>query len=198
MTSKKSEIKTKSVQVRRSGSSVGEKSAGRQTSGLTGFLLDASDVTGKAAFATLAKSRPATRGFAAGVAFSLKNMDAESAALSHLEHALASDAVKKFARPKIETSESEFKSLGSEVMPLTGTTLVKFRQQFNKIPVYGSLVTVELGKNNRCLAINSSLGVPKGVSHLASVSPAAAIKVAAKASGQALQSFAGSNMKCNA
>ncbi|MGZ9273577.1 MAG: M4 family metallopeptidase [Nitrospira sp.] len=89
----------------------------------------------------------------------------------------------------METSASEFKSLGSEAMPLTGTILVKFRQQFNQIPVYGSLVTVELDKNNECLAINSSLGVPSGVNHQASVSPADALKVAAKASGQTVKSL---------
>ncbi|MDD4979335.1 MAG: M4 family metallopeptidase [Gallionella sp.] len=185
MSTKKNSTKT----LQETSANLPSKGSRVSPSGLSGFLLDASDAAGKAAFATLAKSRPAVRGFAAGAAFSLKSMDAESAALSHLEHALASAAVKKFTRPKIETAESEFKSLGSEVVPLTGTTLVKFRQQFNKIPVYGSLVIVELGKNNQCLAINSSLGTPNGVSHLASVSPLAALKVAAKVSGQVLKSL---------
>ena len=106
----------------------------------------------------MAKTRPAVRGIAAGVGFSLKKMDPDSAALSHLDQTLASASVKKIVRPKTETAVSEFKSLGSEAMPLTGTMLVKFRQHFNKIPVYGSLVTVELDKNHEFLAINSSLG----------------------------------------
>lgn len=189
MTVKKSETKTKGVQSRKAVTGAGARSGHIPTSGLSGFLLDSSEAAGKAAFATLAKARPAFRGIAAGAAFSLKKMDPESAALIHLNHALESSSVKKFVRPKIETAESEFKSLGSEAMPLTGTMLVKFRQQFNKIPVYGSLVTVELDKNNECLAINSSLGVPSGVNHVASVSPAAALKVAAKASGQTLKSL---------
>lgn len=187
MTVKKNGTKPQGKQTRKA---AGAKSGHIPTSGLSGFLLDSSEAAGKAAFAALAKSRPAFRGIAAvGAAFSLKKMDPESAALNHLDHALQSDALKKFVRPKIETAESEFKSLGCEAMPLTRTMLVKFRQYFNKIPVYGSLVTVELDKNNDCLAINSSLGVPSGVNHVASVSPAAALKVAAKTSGQTLKSL---------
>ena len=189
MTAKKNETKTKGGPSRKAASGASAKSGHIPTSGLSGFLLDSSEAAGKTAFAALAKSRPAFRGIAAGAGFNFKKMDAESAALIHLDHALESSSVKKFVRPKIETAESEFKSLGSEAMPLTGTTLVKFRQQFNKIPVYGSLVTVELDKNNECLAINSSLGTPSGVNHVASVSPAAALKVAAKASGQVLKSL---------
>src|SRR3970282_1299547 len=80
------------------------KSSHIPTSGLSGFLLDSSEAAGKAAFAALAKSRPAFRGIAAaGTAFSFKKMDPESAALNHLDHALESDALKKFVRPKIET-----------------------------------------------------------------------------------------------
>lgn len=185
----KNETKTKGGQSHKAASGARIKFGRTPTTGLTGFLLDASEASGKTAFASLAKTRLAFRGIAPGAAFGLKKMDPESAALSHLDHALESDSVKKFVRPKIETAASEFKSLGSEAMPLTGTMLVKFRQHFNKIPVYGSLVTVELDKNNECLAINSSLGVPSGVNHVASVSPADALKVAAKASGQAMKSL---------
>jgi len=186
---KNNEKKASGGQARKAAGGAGGKSGRISTSGLSGFLLDSSEPSGKAAFIALAKSRPALRGIAAGAAFNVKKMDPESAALIHLDQALASDLLKKFVRPKIETAESEFKSLGSEAMPLTGTMLVKFRQYFNKIPVYGSLVTVELDKNNECLAINSSLGTPSGVNHVASVSPANALKVAAKTSGQTLKSL---------
>jgi len=190
MTTKKTNTTTtKSGQKRNAAAGASAKSGRIPTSGLSGFLLDSSESSGKAAFAALAKTRPSFRGVAARTVLNLKKMDPESAALAHLDHALESDSVKKFVRPKIETAESEFKSLGSEAMPLTGTMLVKFRQHFNKIPVYGSLVTVELDKNNECLAINSSLGVPSGVNHVASVSPADALKVAAKVSGQTFKSL---------
>ena len=151
--------------------------------GLHGFAINVSDALGKAAFAKVAKSRAALRSLAGASAASFKKLDPEAAALDHLDQALASDAMKKFNRPTIETAASEFKSLGSEASPLTGSTVVKFRQMFNKIPVYGSLVTVEIDKNNACLGINSSLGSPIGVAHVAKVSPAAALATVAKAAG---------------
>lgn len=157
--------------------------ANAATSGLSGFAIDASSAAGQTAFTALARARPASRGVAGASASSLKKLEPEAAALDHLDEALASDSLKKFVRPKIESAESEFKSLGSEASPLTGSTVVKFRQMFNKIPVYGSLVTVELDRNNACLGINSSLGTPSGVKHMATVSPAQAVATAAKAAG---------------
>lgn len=158
------------------------KAAAAVTSGLSGFAIDSSNAAGKTAFAALAKTRAAVRGLAAGPA-RLSKLAPEAAALDHLDEALASDAIKTFVRPKIETAESEFKSIGNEASPLTGSMVVKFRQLFNKIPVYGSLVTVELDKNNACLGINSTLGTPTGVKHVATVSPAQAAATAAKAAG---------------
>jgi Zn-dependent metalloprotease len=188
-------IKKSDMNARKSGASkAGPVTGGRATSaastsstkatGLAGFSMDLSEAAGRTAFAALTKTRSTFPGFAGGAALNLKKLAPETAALNHLDHALESDAVKKFARPRIGTAESTFQSLGAEAIPLTGTTVVKFRQAFNKIPVYGSLVTVELDKNNECLAINSSLGTPTGVNHVAKVSPADALKVAAKSSGQ--------------
>jgi Zn-dependent metalloprotease len=166
------------------------KSARRTpTAGLTSFTLDASDAKGRASFAVLKQTRPAFRGFAAGqkgaavVARNLKQWDPETAALAHLEQALQSDALKSFTRPRIESAASQFKSLGCTSSPHTGTTFVKFRQMFNQIPVYGSLVTVELDGKNDCLAINSSIGTPAGVVHVATVSPAKALQAVTKATG---------------
>ncbi len=162
--------------------------ANQGSSGLTGYSIDLTDAAGETAFAKLSEARHAAHGIAGPSAArsataSFKKLDAESAALAHLDQALASDAVKKFARPKIETADSDFKSLGAEASPLTHSTVVKFRQQFNKIPVYGSLVIVELDRNNACLGINSTLGTPSGVKHVANISPAAALATAAKAAG---------------
>jgi len=186
---KKTETKRKSSLPRKTSGGAKSKADHIPVTGLTGFFIDASEPAGKSAFAALAKARAPIRGIAASATFGLKKLDVESAALRHLDQALESDSVKKFVRPKIETAVSEFRSLGIEAMPLTGSMLVKFRQEFNKIPVYGSLVSVELDKNNECLAINSSLGVPSGVNHVASIAPAEALKVAAKTSGQALKSL---------
>lgn len=153
--------------------------------GLTGFAFHVGEKTpsARSALREVRRDAAAKPGMAAGPQ-PMKSLNAETAALAYLDQALASDAVKSFARPKIEGVESEFKSLGAEAVPLTGTTIVKFRQMFNKIPVYGSYVTVELDKSNACLGINSTMGTPKGVRHIAKISPAEALEVAARASGQ--------------
>jgi len=178
---------------RKAASKVARKSAGKKASrgasGLRGFAMDLTEASGRKAMATLAHDRPNVRGFAAGVARDLTALDHETAALNHLEQALASDAVKQFTRPKSGTTESEFRSLGASAVPLTGTTVVKFCQTFNKIPVYGSLISVELDDKNEFLGINSSLGTPTGVQHIAKVSPARALAVAASASGYAARAL---------
>ncbi len=153
--------------------------------GLTGFSLDVQQPLGTRAFSASSQGAKRSRGFAAAAVGSFAALDSVSAALAHLDHALGNPAVKSFARPNIDGAESEFASLGAEAQPLTGTMIVKFRQTFQKIPVYGSLVTVELSNTNECLGITSSLGTPAGVSHIATVAPAQAIAVAAKASGVA-------------
>jgi Zn-dependent metalloprotease len=58
--------------------------------------------------------------------------------------------------------------------------VVKFRQTLHDIPVYGSLVSVELDADNSLLSIDSSLGEPEGVDPVASTSPAAALDAVAK------------------
>ena len=70
MTVKKNKPKPKAKQTRKA--AAGAQSGRIAKSGLSGFLLDSSEVAGKVAFATLAKTRPAVRGIAAGVGFNLK------------------------------------------------------------------------------------------------------------------------------
>ncbi len=187
MVAKKGETKPSRRQPHKPAARMSSSGGRIPTSGLSGFVLDTSAEPVKAAFAGLVESRPAGRGIASRASLDVKKTDWEAAARGFLDRALEDPAIKHFSRPKIETAESEFKSLGIQAVPLTGTTMVKFRQHFNKIPVYGSLVTVELDQNNKCLGINSSLGTPRGVNHVASVSPADALKAAASASGQALK-----------
>jgi hypothetical protein len=69
--------------------------------------------------------------------------DPEVAARRYVDHALAAPQI-PMAAPSVQGAEVEFKSLGVEEQPLTGTRTVKFRQQYHKIPVYGSLVTVQM------------------------------------------------------
>jgi len=55
--------------------------------------------------------------------------------------------------------------------------VVKFAQYYRTIPVYGSLVTVELDADNSLLAISTAVGAPNEVSAVATVSPAEALAV---------------------
>src|SRR6266404_8018467 len=113
-----------------------------QGNGLHGFCVHVNDPASKSLMATLKKEQA---DFPA-IAFteSVETQDPETIAKAYLEQALASESAPGFAAPVIDKVESEFKSIGTETLPLTGTTAVRFRQTLNKIPVYGSLVTVEL------------------------------------------------------
>jgi Zn-dependent metalloprotease len=101
-------------------------------------------------------------------------LDPETAARDYLNRALASAATPTFATPAVDGATSQFKTIGTETVPLTGTRTVKFRQTINDIPVYGSLVTVELDETNDLVGIDSAMGEPSGVDPVASVSPAQA------------------------
>ena len=83
--------------------------------------------------------------------------------------------------PEAVGTTSKFKTISTETVPLTGTKTVKFRQTLHEIPVYGSLVTVELDETNNLVGIDSALGQPEGVDPVADVSPAQALAQARKA-----------------
>src|ERR1700688_1272094 len=150
-----------------------------------GFQVMAIHVTekrGRRAFEALRADRPASNTFA--LAESLpKNLDPESAAKRILAHAFASDAMPSL----VEDEASSFRSLGVETVPLTGTTIVKFRQQIKGIPVFASLVSVELDDNNELISLNSSLAKPDLASYVASLSPLDALKRIADLAGYGRQ-----------
>lgn len=112
-----------------------------------------------------------------------QNLDPESAAKRILAHALASSAAAELTAPAAGGIESTFKSLGVETVPLTGTRVVKFRQQLRGIPVYGSLISVELDESNEMISLNSNLATPDVPSFVAKVSPHDALKRAAAEAG---------------
>jgi Zn-dependent metalloprotease len=70
-----------------------------------------------------------------------------------------------------------------ETVPLTGTKFVKFRQHVNRIPVYGSLVVVELDAAYRPVCLNSNFAAPNVSERLARVSPHRAVTTIAKRAG---------------
>lgn len=156
--------------------------------GMHRFVVHTGLPAAKAANRVLA-ARPAARSArvagaaeAALAAPAASAMDPESAAAAYLQRALKSERMPEFTDPQ-GASGSEFLRLGTEAVPLTGSRIVKYRQTVHKIPIYGSLVTVELDAKNNCLAINSSLGAPKGLSAVAKLAPQAALALAAAQSG---------------
>jgi Zn-dependent metalloprotease len=153
-----------------------------RSNGLTRFNMHAFDKKSERMFAALDSERRGFAGFAAA-ATDVTAMDPESAARLYLKQALQSDSVPGLTAPVADRVESEYRSLGTERIPLTGTTMVKFRQHLNKIPIYGSLTAVEVDENNGLLSISSAAGKPSKVSAVAKISPAEAIAVIEKAPG---------------
>ena len=110
-------------------------------------------------------------------------LDAETVARHYLTNALASDEMPAFTAGEVNGEKSDFKLITVEAVPLTGTQTVKFCQYYRRIPVYGSLVVVELDKKNELVSINSALTEPTNVDPVASVSPADVFKTVREASG---------------
>ena len=155
-------------------------------SGFKAFAMHVTEDTGRRTFAELKAERPSTSAFSLDAA-QPQNLDPESAAKRILEHALASDTMPSFTAPKVDGDESTFKSLGVETVPLTGTKVVKFRQQVRGIPVYGSLISVELGDNNDMVSLNSNVAKPDVASYVARLSPQDALKKVASEAGYGRQ-----------
>lgn len=67
----------------------------------------------------------------------------------------------------VTTSEpipmSQLEGVGIKTWKLTETHTIKFRQKYRDIPVYGAIVTVEVGDNYDLIAINSAIGDPIGI-----------------------------------
>jgi Zn-dependent metalloprotease len=156
--------------------------AARPSSGFKSLAMHVTETKGRDTFAALKAERPASSAFSL-TASQPENLDPESAAKRILEHALASEAMPSLVAPKVDGNESSFKSLGVETVPLTGTSIVKFRQQVKDIPVYGSLISVELGDNNEMVSLNSNLAKPDVASYVAKISPQDALKKVASEAG---------------
>ena len=151
------------------------------SSGLTSFSLHAFDQSSAEAIGKLKAERPKAPGFSFAGA-TTGEVDPETVAKRYLAQALASSAVPSFSTPDT-TAPTEFRSLGTETVPLTGTRFVKFRQTVGKVPLYGSLVTVELDEDNNLVSLNSSIGEPQGVDPVAKVAPSRAVEVVAARPG---------------
>lgn len=116
-------------------------------------------------------------------AVTLARLDQESAARAYLEAAIAHDGLPEVASPAMDGTPCEWRAIGSQTVSFTGTFLVRFRQHYDRIPVYGSLATVELGRRNALMALNVRVAMPTLRSTVARIAPHAALTAAAKAAG---------------
>lgn len=112
-----------------------------------------------------------------GLTFEPATLDPETVARRYLNQMIASPAVPALTAGGREGPATEYRIIGTETAPLTNTTIVKFSQHRYRIPVYGSLITVELDTDNSFLSINSALGDPDRVDPVAAISPAQAVDV---------------------
>ena len=142
--------------------------------GLTTFSLHATEDAASGTIEQLREESAAHAGLAASDDSTGATENPEAAARRYLAQALDSAAVPSLTAPQAAGTTSRFKAISTETIPLTGTQMVKFRQTLHDIPVYGSLVTVELDESNALVSLESTLGTPEGVDPVASVSPAEA------------------------
>jgi Zn-dependent metalloprotease len=153
------------------------------SNGLRNFSLHAFDRKDASKLAKLTKERDDFPAFSLTGPENVAHLDSETVAKRYLAQALQSPSLPSFTAPKPDGVTSEFRSLGTETVPSTKTTIVKFRQTLGQIPVYGSLVTVELDRANNLVSLNSSLGEPKGVSAVARIATVDAVKAVEKYPG---------------
>lgn len=146
------------------------------------LAMHVTEAQGRQTFAALRAERSRSA-LASLAATQPRALDPESAAKRILAHALESSTAAELTAPAVGATQSTFRSLGVETVPLTGTRIVKFRQQLRGIPVYGSLVSVELDDNNEMVSLNSNLATPDVPSLVAKVSPQDALKRAGTEAG---------------
>jgi Zn-dependent metalloprotease len=121
-------------------------------------------------------------------AFALERSEAEilsseTVARRILDVSLASERLEEFTTPDAVRATTDFVSLGVETVALTGTKFVKFRQTVNRIPVYGSLVSIELDKNYKPVSLDANFAAPAACERLARKSPRDAVEAIAARAG---------------
>lgn len=143
------------------------------------IALHAGDRACRDRFAGIAKAARAGlgRGVRAG------DIDQLGMATRYLDAAIADESVPEVTAPKLGHSACEWRCRGTETVAYTGTHLFRFQQEYDGIPVYGSLVCVELGQDNALVAINARIAEPVLRSIVPRVSPQKALEVAGKAAG---------------
>src|SRR5882762_10371421 len=89
-----------------------------KSNGLRTFAMHSADQESAPMIAKLREEQPRSFAFATAPVETLK-VDPETAAVRYLHQALDSKSVPSFTAPKVGDTQSEFKSLGTETIPLT-------------------------------------------------------------------------------
>lgn len=89
-----------------------------------------------------------------------KPVERKSQEVNHrLKMLLEGSPLRSFVPPEVPVKESEFESVGIPKRLLTDTLEWKFRQKYQKVPVYGSQITLEVDEDdNEVISINSAIG----------------------------------------
>lgn len=109
--------------------------------------------------------------------------DSETAARRYLNMVIGTGSTLTALHDTVNDQSPQYKYVGVDKIPFSHSQYVKFRQFHRKIPIYGSLVTVELGKNNDFVSINTSIGNPANIDPVANLSPAQALQKVKKLAG---------------
>lgn len=155
------------------------------SNGLTRFNLHSANELADAPLAALAAERAVAPEFALAEATGINTLDPETAARLYLQQILQSPQVPQIEVTQLEGTKvkADFRIIGTSTILLTGTRTVKFRQTYHRIPVHGSLVTIELEEDNAFVGVTSTLGEPIDVDPIAHVSPAKALARVRSAAG---------------
>lgn len=109
--------------------------------------------------------------------------DLETVARQYLAGAFQSNSLPSLESPQVDGQDSEFKFLGLHWSPEKSTNTVKFSQTLRGIPIYGSLVTVELNEAYKLVSLDSALGEPLGVNAVPNLQPAEVHQIIRQADG---------------
>jgi Zn-dependent metalloprotease len=146
--------------------------------GLTSFAFHVDDVSGPALM------RAAAAGPLHGVAApDLTASSPEDAARFYLQESLASPDLPGFSIAPMASPDVDFEVEASEDVPLTRSHIVRFRQHVKDVPVYGSVVSVELDQRNGLVSLSSALGTPTSVDLEPRLSREEAAQAIARAAG---------------
>lgn len=115
--------------------------------------------------------RPSSAGAAGGGATGEGRADGEGTARRYLRNAFSSSELPELTNPPVNGFRSEFTLAGVDESPLKETKTFRFTQTLDGVPVYGSLVTVELDAAGELVSLNSALGEPRGLSGVPGLTP---------------------------